>query len=147
MKKKTYNEIIDNIPVSKGYDRGYKCRIIITGTFLLSCHGLIDSFEDIDILVVDASDGWWSELLSNDRYDVKMYDGYKSIKVEVGDYTYNIIRDDYYREETVLFADCNEEIELDTLEHALKAKARLKREKDAVHFQTINDNLANWIAL
>lgn len=131
-------DIIDNIPVSKTYERGYECRLVITGSFLLHLHGLVDSFDDVDILVVDAPKSFWSELFSNDyKWDIRDYGDYKSVKVVFDDVTYNLIEDDYYREFKNVYADINGEIELDTLSHALKAKAKLDRPKDREAIKSI----------
>ena len=101
-------------------------------------HGLVDSFDDVDILVVDAPKSFWSELFSNDyKWDIRDYGDYKSVKVVFDDVTYNLIEDDYYREFKNVYADINGEIELDTLSHALKAKAKLDRPKDREAIKSI----------
>ncbi|MBK5722918.1 hypothetical protein JGH11_18775 [Dysgonomonas sp. Marseille-P4677] len=144
--KKTFNRIIDDIPVRKTYERGYECRLVITGSFLLHLHGLVDSFDDVDILVVDAPESFWIELSSSVyKWDIRDYGDYKSVKVVFDDVTYNLIKDDLYTEFTNGYADLNGEIELDTLSHALKAKARLRREKDKPHFEQIKNKITQLI--
>lgn len=131
MTRKELNEIIDNIPASITYDHGYDMRLAITGSFLLYLHGLVDRYDDVEILVVDAPKSFWSELFSNDyKWDIRDYGDYKSVKVVFSDVTYNFIADDYYRETTNSFADINGDYQFDTLPNALKAKARLNRGKD-----------------
>lgn len=140
--RKMLDGIIDNIPVIKMYERGYKCRIVVTGSFLLHMNGLADGFDDIDILIVDAPKSFWSEVYSNDyRWEIKDYGEYKSIKVKVGNYTYNLIEDDSYSEIGNGFIDCNGEIEMDTLFHAFKAKASLNRQKDHDYFKTLIERI------
>lgn len=144
--KKTFNNIIDSIPVGKFYERGYKCRLIITGSFFLHINGLIDEFNDVDILVVDAPKSFWSELFSNDyKWDIRDYGDYKSVKIVFENITYNLIEDNSYTEFGNGYADLNEEIEFDTISHALKAKADLKREKDKPHFELIKQRFNQLI--
>lgn len=136
--RKMLDDIIDNIPAYKMYERGYKCRIVVTGSFLLCMNGIAKDFDDIDILVVDAPKSFWSELFSNDyKWDIKDYGGYESVKVKVGKYTYNLIEDSSYSEIGNGFIDCNGEIEMDTIYHALKEKAGLNRQKDHDYFKTL----------
>jgi len=140
--RKMLDEIIDNIPAFKMYERGYKCRIVVTGTFLLHMNGLADSFKDIDILIVDAPKSFWSELFSNEyRWDIKDYGDYKSVKVVRNGFTYNLIEDDTYSEIGNGFIDCNGEIEIDTLYHACKAKANLNRPKDRDYFKYLIERI------
>lgn len=144
--RKMLNEIIDNIPAFKMYERGYKCRIVVTGSFLLHMNGLAEGFDDIDILVVDAPKSFWSELFSNDyRWEIKDYGEYKSIKVKRNRFVYNLIQDNEYREIGNGFIDCNREIEMDTLSNALKAKANLNRPKDHIYFKSLIEQISAYL--
>lgn len=144
--KEIYNKAIDYIPAFKQYERGYDCRIIVTGTFLLCMHGLMDEFNDIDILIVNAPKSFWSDFYSNNStLEIKDYGSYKNVKVDVGGFTYNIIEDNSYNEVLNAYADCNGEIELDTLKHALFAKKNLNRVKDINHFKVITEQINSWL--
>lgn len=146
MTQKEINNIIDNIPVSKVYEGSREMRLIITGSFLLHLHGLMDKHNDVDILVVDAPKSFWSDLFSNYyRWDIRDYGDYKSVKVVFKDVTYNLIEDNQYREIGNSFADLNGEYEYDTLSHALKAKAVLNRPKDKQDFEVISRNFNSMI--
>ncbi len=144
--RRMLDEIIDSIPAFKMYERGYKCRIVVTGSFLLHMNGLADGFDDIDILVVDAPKSFWSELFSNDyRWEIKDYGEYKSVKVKRNGFVYNIIQDDEYCEIGNGFIDCNGEIEMDTLSNAFKAKANLNRPKDHVYFKSLIEQISAYL--
>lgn len=144
--RKMLDEIIDNIPAFKMYERGYKCRIVVTGSFLLHMNGLADGFDDIDILIVDAPQLFWQELFSNDyRWEIKDYGEYKSVKVKRNRFVYNLIQDNEYCEIGNGFIDCNGEIEMDTLSNALKAKANLNRPKDHIYFKSLIEQISAYL--
>lgn len=136
--RKQLEEIINSIPVGKYHERGYECRLVITGSFLLHLHGLVDSFDDVDILVVDAPEPFWCELSSSAyKWEIRDYGDYRSVKVVSKNIMYNLIEDNSYTEFANGYADLDEEIELDTLSHALKAKAKLDRPKDREAIKSI----------
>lgn len=149
MKQNTeiFDKIINNIPIKTWYGDGwYKgVKLVLTGSALLCAYGLMDEFNDIDILVTNSTSEYWSELLQ--IHDIKLESvDYESIKIEDSGFIYNIIRDDtYFQEVDGTPISIDGEIFLDSLAHAIMAKKNLKRDKDATHFIQINQRLQTLI--
>lgn len=135
------NDIVDNLPFSLGWGLGDKdsSKFILTGTVLLTAHGLFDKFGDVDILIANCSEPLWSSIVGAYGEDGD-YEA-SCVKVRREKYTYNIIKDDHY-----LFGVDNTpfqigDVYLDSLHNAIRAKKDLMRDKDVEHFKTINPRI------
>jgi len=142
MTQKEIDKIIDALPYAGCYGDG-KAEFVLTGTFLLTMFGLMDEYNDVDVIVVNANRKFWSDFL-NEHEDslIEASEFYDCVKIELSGITFNLIQDDRYyiaSDSMNLFVDDN--VYLDSLSHALKVKADLKREKDKVHFEIINQRL------
>lgn len=143
MTEEIFSKIRDYIPIGSWYGKGCmsNTKLILTGSALLCAYGLMDEFEDVDIIVADSDKSYWSELLHTHNISLEEAH-YESIKIESNGFVYNIIRDDsYFVKSDATKITLDGELYLDSLLHAISAKKRLDREKDKLHFCLINVRL------
>lgn len=136
---------IDNVIESMPCVLEDEVKFVLTGTFVLSLFGLMDEYNDVDVLVVNAPGAFWPMLLDKYRDDIATNTsiGYNCIKINRNGITYNFIQDDSYiieRDSTNLWLDSHC-LYVDSIPHALMAKWGLGRDKDKKHFSTINERL------
>ena len=141
MTQKEIDNIIESIPCILVDD----VKFVLTGTFVLTMFGLLDGYNDVDILVINASSSFWDSLL--DKYRSNIAEGssidYNCIKLNRNGVIYNFIQDDSYvieKDSTNLCLDTHC-LYVDSIPHALMAKWGLGRDKDRKHFSTINERL------
>ena len=142
---------IDNVIDSMPYVLEGEVKFVLTGTFVLTLFGLMDEYKDVDILVINATSNFWSELL--DIYQpaiaVDPPNAYNCIKIIQNGVTYNFIQDDAYvieKDSTNLrLGDLC--LYVDSIPHALTAKWNLGRDKDKQHFNTINQRLRALLSI
>lgn len=136
---------IDNVVDSMPYVLVDDVKFVLTGTFVLTLFGLMDEYNDVDVLVVNAPGAFWPTLLDKYRGDIAADtpNGYTCVKIKRNGVIYNFIQDDSYiieKDSTNLCLDtyC---LYVDSIPHALMAKWGLGRDKDIKHFSTINERL------
>ena len=101
--EKVLDDICSNVPMRVWWGHGAEPVIVLTGTAVLCAYGLMDEFNDVD-LIVRADNSYWSDLL--EQYNISIGEAeYENIKIENGGFTYNIIREDTYREKTIISYD------------------------------------------
>ena len=141
MTQKEIDNIIESIPCVLVDD----VKFVLTGTFVLTMFGLLDGYNDVDILVINASSDFWPRL--RDKYQNDLAEGspntYNCVKINRNGITYNFIEDNSYaieKDSTNLWVD-TQSLYLDSIPHALTAKWGLGRDKDKKHFSTIIERL------
>ena len=147
MTQKEIDNIIESIPCILVDD----VKFVLTGTFVLTMFGLLDGYNDVDVLVINASSDFWSEILDKYKPDIAADspNSYNCIKIIRNGVTYNFIQDDAYvieRDSTNL---CLDDISLyvDSIPHALMTKWNLGRDKDKQHFNVINQRLRSLLSI
>ena len=146
MRKEEIKRITNAIP-DQFWHGTRRASFVLTGTFLLSIFNLIDKYGDVDVLVVDSDEDFWSDFISeNEHKIIGGFEGYNSVKIEANGYIFNFIKDDRYSinsdSTNILLQDV---VYLDSLQHALQAKHNLRRDKDKAHFVEINEKLNSLI--
>lgn len=152
-----FEQILDEFPLS---ERMMNRQMIISGTFLLCLYGLMDEFNDVDVIVdqIDVFefeiDKLCKQVKGLKRVDGELFcDDYNSIKVEYNGIRYNFLDSEALgidNNETYLTLDkyvtdeTKYQFELDTLDHALKAKMDLNRVKDKNHLIDMIQKLAKY---
>lgn len=152
-----FEQILDEFPLS---ERMMNRRMIISGTFLLCLYGLMDEFNDVDVIVdqIDVFefeiDKLCKQIKGLERIDEVLFDeNYNSIKVEYNGIRYNFLDSEALgidNNETYLTLDkyvtdeTKYQFELDTLDHALKAKMDLCRHKDKDHLIKMVQNILRY---
>lgn len=142
---------IDNVVDSMPYVLVDDVKFVLTGTFVLTLFGLVDEYNDVDVLVINASNSFWSSLLDMYGSDIAEVSpsGYNCIKINRNEITYNFIQDDGYiieKDSTNLCLGmyC---LYVDSISHALTAKWNLGRDKDKQHFNVINQRLRSLLSI
>ena len=147
MIQKDIDKVIDSMP----YVLEGEVKFVLTGTFVLTLFGLMDEYNDVDVLVINATSSFWSAILDEYKPDIAADspNSYNCIKIIRNGVTYNFIQDDAYvieRDSTNL---CLDDISLyvDSIPHALMAKWNLGRDKDKQHFNVINQRLRSLLSI
>lgn len=151
MNKIVLRDVLNLAPMC---DEMKKYSMIISGTFLLSLYGLMDSFGDIDIIVEDMDEDFFDYLniwcnannIEHERIEGNGEDYYSS-KVTHDKYTYNFLDGSENNvPETFLKVTTTDgyDFYLDTLDHALKAKMSLGRVKDFKHLNQMIKTIAKY---
>ena len=147
MIQKDIDKVIDSMP----YVLEGEVKFVLTGTFVLTLFGLMDGYNDVDVLVINATSSFWSAILDEYKPDIAADspNSYNCIKIIRNGVTYNFIQDDAYvieRDSTNL---CLDDISLyvDSIPHALMAKWNLGRDKDKQHFNVINQRLRSLLSI
>ena len=147
MTQKEIDNIIESIPCILVDD----VKFVLTGTFVLTMFGLLDGYNDVDILVINASSDFWPQLL--DKYQNDLAEGspntYNCVKINRNGITYNFIEDNSYvieKDSTNLWVD-TQSLFIDSIPHALTAKWNLGRDKDKQHFNVINQRLRSLLSI
>ena len=147
MTQKEIDNIIESIPCVLVDD----VKFVLTGTFVLTMFGLLDGYNDVDILVINASSDFWPRLL--DKYQNDLAEGspntYNCVKINRNGITYNFIEDNSYvieKDSTNLWVG-TQSLYIDSIPHALTAKWNLGRDKDKQHFNVINQRLRSLLSI
>ena len=147
MTQKEIDNIVESIPCILVDD----VKFVLTGTFVLTMFGLLDGYNDVDILVINASSDFWPQLL--DKYQNDLAEGspntYNCVKINRNGITYNFIEDNSYvieKDSTNLWVD-TQSLFIDSIPHALTAKWNLGRDKDKQHFNVINQRLRSLLSI
>lgn len=115
---------IDNVLESMPYVLADGVKFVLTGTFVLSLFGLVDEYNDVDVLVVNAPGAFWPMLLDKYRDDIAEGSsiGYNCIKINRNGITYNFIQDDGYiiEKDSTNFCLGTYCLYVDSIPHALR---------------------------
>lgn len=147
MTQKEIDKVIDSMP----YVLEGEVKFVLTGTFVLTLFGLMDEYNDVDVLVINATSSFWSAILDKYKPDIAADspNSYNCIKIIRNGVTYNFIEDNSYvieKDSTNLCIDTHC-LYIDSIPHALMAKWNLGRDKDKQHFNVINQRLRSLLSI
>lgn len=147
MLQKDIDKVIDSMP----YVLEGEAKFVLTGTFVLTLFGLMGEYNDVDVLVINASSDFWPRFL--EKYQNDLAEGspntYNCVKINRNGITYNFIEDNSYaieKDSTNLWVD-TQSLYIDSIPHALTAKWNLGRDKDKQHFNVINQRLRSLLSI
>ena len=147
MLQKDIDKVIDSMP----YVLEGEVKFVLTGTFVLTLFGLMDEYNDVDVLVINVTSSFWSAILDKYKPDIAADspNSYNCVKINRNGITYNFIEDNNYvieRDSTNLWID-TQCLYIDSIPHALTAKWNLGRYKDKQHFNVINQRLRALLSI
>lgn len=119
---------------------------VITGSFALCCYGLLNEFDDVDLVVMEPDSPsmnafilLYKESGSTKEAEEETYESL-NIKVRVGDLIVNLLGDRFMEEPPFLRLG-NTKLMLDPLSNILRAKMELNRPKDQMAFEQMDKRL------